>query len=839
MLKRGVSLKSLSLSHTNEETKEGGGTTITTKTTTRRNLDGSRTIKRKVTRSKTPSKDGMHSMRVPSSSKKSPPSVRRCKSGNMSTMRFAHSPTGGNPCNPIRRCKTPNANSMSALKKTSSFKTSIRRNLTGSNPLDRMKEALNIEIIPHSDNNTFETSVKRCIQSEFMLLASQDEVNTSQEDYFAMDHYRVPSIPGRQCSKAGSVATWAFLEMLFAHPRKFVKPTSRNGISCHEVLKQLPKRIEQASKVDSAKPTISSSRPLTLAKGEYAPFSLVPPGYSGTHRALLVGVVSGGRHGDLKAPPNDIGHMKHFLIQHAGFETEQVTVLLEGTSRTPTKANILAEFQKLVRHSKAQDTCFIQFSGHGGRTSHNLHIVPSDFAKAGPIRDEDIMRDLIKAMPAGVHTTMLIDCCFSGTLGDLPYVLKSHASKQEIEMYFDTDTRQEMIDQERTGGEVYQKQKQSRAAQRLLENLSPFKLIEDVAEAMSQTANAAVSVAQDAIQRTSAAAAEATQRTSSAAVDVAQKTGTAAANTISNAAAIAAATIQGLGKYKDNESGDFLKRTSNHSTTSTASTVSASASMDMSRSSSTGSSHLPSPLATRRTGRVKSSNGKTNITGGSPTPEEGKFKSSVRRVKSGDCGNDRFALKRAMSGFSSRKLRLENLGKTNPCPTKDDETKDNNSSDRCTIKRAMSGLSSRRFRVSSLDDSTGSNDKDNERSDRFTVKRAMSGFSPRKLRVSNIPGADAIPSQKSTPKRSSSSRSPKLCLSVLEAEDKARREAVERSRREAAEARRRVISPKIPLKVTSVEGQLEAFEEAARKEAVERSRRDAAEARAAARLQRQ
>jgi hypothetical protein len=46
----------------------------------------------------------------------------------------------------------------------------------------------------HRDSASFETAVKRCIPSDFMLLASQDEVSQAQEDHYAMDHDKLPPL---------------------------------------------------------------------------------------------------------------------------------------------------------------------------------------------------------------------------------------------------------------------------------------------------------------------------------------------------------------------------------------------------------------------------------------------------------------------------------------------------------------------------------------------------------------------------------------------------------------------------------------------------------------------
>ena len=388
---------------------------------------------------------------------------------------------------PRRRSKSASGNIIRSVKRSLSLTSSLRRSRTSGSNDNNSDDADNTissntleyyEKTPtrrsststgrtkeYKDDLSFEAAVKRCIPSTFVLLSSQDELKQSQEDYYAMENYRLPSLPGRVKGTAGSAATCALLEMMHLDPYKFILPPSSSSqgeettlVTCHELLKYLPKRIKQATKYAGAKPTISSSRPLgPPRRNNFAPFTLVPQGQTGVRRALLIGVITGGGHSSssaekLQGPPNDIAQMQHFLIKKAGFLPSNVTVLLEGSSysKQPTKANILQAFDDLVCSSKPKDTCFIQYSGHGGRETYNVHICPSDFKKNGVIRDEDIMSHFIKAMPRGVHSTMLVDCCFSGSICDLPYILKSAAYAQEIEPWFDTDTRQEILQRERS-----------------------------------------------------------------------------------------------------------------------------------------------------------------------------------------------------------------------------------------------------------------------------------------------------------------------------------------------------------------------------------------------------
>jgi len=48
-------------------------------------------------------------------------------------------------------------------------------------------------------------------------------------------------------------------------------------------------------------------------------------------------------------------------------------------------------------------------------------LIPVDFQRAGQIVDDDILKILVQPMRKGVTCTVLMDCCHSGTVLDLPY----------------------------------------------------------------------------------------------------------------------------------------------------------------------------------------------------------------------------------------------------------------------------------------------------------------------------------------------------------------------------------------------------------------------------------
>ena len=324
---------------------------------------------------------------------------------------------------------------------------------------DALEDALNEETGGHKDDETFERAVRRCIPSEFVLIASQDDLTKAQEATHATTIFTLPDAIGN----AGSVATSALLHLLHKNPELAMGASDRKPVSCLKVLQDLHVTIKKATKID-VNPQICSSRPLgppRLGRGKYAPFHIVPAGYTGKKRALLIGIrflddIPSQR---LKGPHNDVHNIQQYLKKKCGFQMEDIVVLADDGNRTaPTKANILEHFRKLTEDCQPGDVVFVQYSGHGGRMKSTAgdghdpfdnYILPSDYKTAGHILDDDILKDFIKALPKGVYTTMLVDCCNSGTVGDLPYVMKANSQRdQEIEPNFDTDTRAEIFAKE-------------------------------------------------------------------------------------------------------------------------------------------------------------------------------------------------------------------------------------------------------------------------------------------------------------------------------------------------------------------------------------------------------
>jgi len=197
-------------------------------------------------------------------------------------------------------------------------------------------------------------------------------------------------------------------------------------------------------------PTITASRRFDLD----GPFSLVPADFDPTKnkkRSLLIGC-NYSTHGDdsygaeIKASHDDVRSVKDFIVNVHGFPETRglMTVLLDdGDHQAPTHKNITEAFKALSEQSQPGDAVFVQFVGHGGRILDSIInsngdenpydelLVPSDYSDSGYIRDTLIFKTLLAPMRKGVSITMLIDCCDTGMVMDLPYSWSTKDDKPE------------------------------------------------------------------------------------------------------------------------------------------------------------------------------------------------------------------------------------------------------------------------------------------------------------------------------------------------------------------------------------------------------------------------
>jgi hypothetical protein len=107
-------------------------------------------------------------------------------------------------------------------------------------------------------------------------------------------------------------------------------------------------------------PQLSSSRMIDLEET----LQIVPDGYEGTKRAMLIGINYTGEPNALTSCHNDVRNIKDFLMKVHHFERDDMLILMDdGKHHEPTKKIIMDGFRRLVEISEPGDVVFIQFSG--------------------------------------------------------------------------------------------------------------------------------------------------------------------------------------------------------------------------------------------------------------------------------------------------------------------------------------------------------------------------------------------------------------------------------------------------------------------------------------------
>ncbi|KAF9188356.1 Ca(2+)-dependent cysteine protease [Haplosporangium sp. Z 767] len=163
----------------------------------------------------------------------------------------------------------------------------------------------------------------------------------------------------------------------------------------------------------------------------------------GRKRALFIGINYFRQRNELRGCINDVKNIKAFIIRQFGFREEDTISLTDDQqdpTRIPTRANIIAGMQWLVKDARPNDSFFFHFSGHGGQTvdtngdeedGHDETIYPVDHQRAGVIVDDTLHSILVRPLPAGCRLTAIMDCCHSGSALDLPYIYNTTGQLKE------------------------------------------------------------------------------------------------------------------------------------------------------------------------------------------------------------------------------------------------------------------------------------------------------------------------------------------------------------------------------------------------------------------------
>lgn len=162
----------------------------------------------------------------------------------------------------------------------------------------------------------------------------------------------------------------------------------------------------------------------------------------GEYHALLVGCtryVHLANRFQLEGPSNDVALFREVLIKRFGVAPERITILTEtGGKARPTRANIVAAFEDLIRRVRPGDQVVVFLAGHGTRQPADLSdpeydkpdglaevFCPSDIEDLEHNREGKIVNGIAdrefrqwrRALTdKGARVWITIDACHSGTM---------------------------------------------------------------------------------------------------------------------------------------------------------------------------------------------------------------------------------------------------------------------------------------------------------------------------------------------------------------------------------------------------------------------------------------
>lgn len=143
-------------------------------------------------------------------------------------------------------------------------------------------------------------------------------------------------------------------------------------------------------------------------------------------RALLVGINYLGTGYELAGCINDSNNM-HSFLSDCGFT--DIEMVLESAATTD---GIIAALNRLTSDVEPGDIILFHYSGHGSQLPSTNEpdgfeeiICPVDLDWDTKIITDDTLREIFNKVPVGVNTTVILDCCHSGTMLDQTESLSS------------------------------------------------------------------------------------------------------------------------------------------------------------------------------------------------------------------------------------------------------------------------------------------------------------------------------------------------------------------------------------------------------------------------------
>lgn len=265
------------------------------------------------------------------------------------------------------------------------------------------------------DSEAYAAKVAETIKADVRMFSGCMDSQTSA-DVQDVSKFGLPNADG-----AGGACTNAMLLTL----------KDSAGSSWLSLLKGMQATL--ATKKFSQVPQLSTSRQIDINDNFY----LINPSGGGKTRSLLIGINYVGQQGELAGCHNDVSMMKAYIATHGytGDEANCKILMDDGVHGTPDHKGVIGGIRWLVDGAEAGDSLFMHYSGHGGSVKDTSGdeadgmdetLVPVDYQQSGQITDDEILKELVIGLPEGVTLTVVMDCCHSGSILDLPYTIKAN-----------------------------------------------------------------------------------------------------------------------------------------------------------------------------------------------------------------------------------------------------------------------------------------------------------------------------------------------------------------------------------------------------------------------------
>ena len=159
----------------------------------------------------------------------------------------------------------------------------------------------------------FDGQAHELIPADVRMLSGCQDSQTSA-DVSNVSAFQLPDPKGR----SGGACTSALLKVLYNEDTN----NSNSGLTFVQVLTRMPSVLKQGKY--SQIPQLSASRKIDVNDD----FAVVPENFSGTKRAVLVGINYVGQKGELSGCHNDVGNIKDYLVNVQGFQEQNITILM-------------------------------------------------------------------------------------------------------------------------------------------------------------------------------------------------------------------------------------------------------------------------------------------------------------------------------------------------------------------------------------------------------------------------------------------------------------------------------------------------------------------------------